>query len=187
MILYIRTVTNLNSTEIIADNEKKVLTRNGEVQNVDVDDFVDRVTNVVWNWPSHLEEEKENISYPRSERFGTGYDNTINLLNPILNEHKEIMDATIVSSDPNILKNNLGMSNLNEFRDIASRAENIPYYSIDNFKREYKNDSLEYSNSTLNIMNLISDVASLNRNIGINKPRELKVEKQQENYFTRRL
>lgn len=55
MILFIKTKSNLNSIEIIADNEKKILTRNGEIQNVNVDNFVDLVTNIVWHWPEHLE------------------------------------------------------------------------------------------------------------------------------------
>lgn len=55
MLLFIRLQNGTKVMEIIADDQKKIFTRNGVVENIDVDEFIYNVTSLIWNWPEHLE------------------------------------------------------------------------------------------------------------------------------------
>lgn len=124
------------------------------------------------------EESKDNpISFPRTETQKTAYDTSVEFLGPILEDQKEIVEATITTSDPQVLKRNLGEENLKELKQVTEEIDKINGYALNNYKREVETKKPnEYSDETKKIIETVKKVEKLNENIEINKPLEVKIE-----------
>lgn len=117
------------------------------------------------------------ISYSQLNIENTGYDQTVEFLKPILEDQKEIVEATITSSDPEVLKRNMGQENLEELKKVTEEIDQLSYYTIDNYKREVQTVNPEnYSEDTKKVVQITEKVEKLNENIEINKPLEVKIE-----------
>ncbi len=117
------------------------------------------------------------ISYSQLNIDNSGYDKTVEFLKPILEDQKEIVEATITSSDPEVLKRNMGQENLEELKKVTEEIDQLSYYTIDNYKREVQTvDPRNYSEGTKKVVQITEKVEKLNENIEINKPLEVKIE-----------
>ena len=71
------------------------------------------------------------------------------LLEPILDDHRELFEASILTSDPNLLKNNLG-EHSNVLIDIAKQAYDLNGYEYGFSKKEEIKEKIDELNIVMN-------------------------------------
>lgn len=91
----------------------------------------------------------KNISISFPSMRGNAYMTMVDLLRPILENHQELFEASILTSDPNLLKNNLGEYS-NELIDIAKQAYDLNGYEYGFSKKEEIKEKVDELNITMN-------------------------------------
>lgn len=91
----------------------------------------------------------KNISISFPSMRGNAYMTMVDLLRPILENHQELFEASILTSDPNLLKNNLGEYS-NELIDIAKQAYDLNGYEYGFSKKDEIKEKVDELNITIN-------------------------------------
>lgn len=92
---------------------------------------------------------KRNIRISFPSMRGNAYMTMVDLLEPILDDHRDLFEASILTSDPNLLKNNLGEYS-DALIDIAKQAYDLNGYEYGSSKKEVIKEKIDELNMTMN-------------------------------------
>lgn len=118
--------------------------------------------------------------YPHMLRE-SGYTSMIKMIEPILNDHRDLFEMSFLCADPNLVDNNLYPWASAFLANIATRAHNINIYDYNNWKRKKTFGIKPKTTGELNVQELMKDAASLRQqfndsrnkdNIIVNEPKK---------------
>lgn len=118
--------------------------------------------------------------YPNMLRE-SGYTTMIKMIEPILNDHRDLFEMSFLCADPNLVDNNLYPWASAFLTSVATRANNINIYDYNNWKWKKTFGIKPKTTGELTVQELMKDAASLRQqfndsrnkdNIIVNEPKK---------------
>lgn len=93
----------------------------------------------------------------------SGYTSMIKIIEPILNDHRDLFEMSFLCADPNLVDNNLYPWASSFLANVATRAHNTNIYDYKNWKWKKTFGIKPKTPGELKVQELMKDVASLRK------------------------
>ncbi len=93
----------------------------------------------------------------------SGYTNMIKMIEPILNDHRDLFEMSFLCADPNLLDNNLYPWASSFLASVATRAHNTNVYDYKNWKWKKTFGIKPKTSGELKVQELMNDATSLRK------------------------